>query len=303
MTARFSGGATIAGAPPARRALRRRPVARQPVQRPATRVRTNNGRGRRLAVVYDTDGPRIRLGVTWFLVVMGALVVGLEALTPLYAAAAGLAAAQAATVWRRRGGRPHVLGAAVGAALLPLAAAVTTGLLGLAVLALVAIAFLTAEAARRRGRGGGAPHAALAVTALTVRCAFPVGLAAAALVCAQRFEPGAGVALVLVVSAYEAGDYLIGSGARSPLEGPVAGIAAVLVVQFAIAAVSVPPFELPSSLAFVVVAGVACPLGQVLGSLVLPSARAPAPALRRLDSLLVLAPIWAVLVGAMAAAG
>lgn len=298
--ARFSGTATITAAPPARPA--RRAAGRRAVERrPGPRVRASTGRGRRLAVVYDTDGPRIRLGVTWFLVVMGALVIGLEALAPLYAAAAGLAAAQAATVWRRRGGRPHVLGAAIGAALLPLAAALTTGLLGIAVLALVAIAFATAEAARRRGRGR--PHAALAVTALTVRCAFPVGLAAAALVCAQRFEPGAGVALVLVVSAYEAGDYLIGSGARSPLEGPVAGVAAVLVVQFAIAAVSVPPFELPSSLAFVVVAGVACPLGQVIGSLVLPSARAPAPALRRLDSLLVLAPIWAVVVGAMAAAG
>lgn len=296
---RFSGGATITAEPPARRVARRRTVERRPVAGPATRVRPSTRRGRRLAVVYDTNGPRIRLGVAWFLVVMAALAVGLEALAPLYAAAAALAAAQAATVWRRRGGRPHVLGAAVGAALLPLAAALTTGLLGLAVLALVAIAFATAESARRRGRGR--PHAPLAVAALTVRCAFPVGLAAASLVCAQRFEPGAGVALVLVVSAYEAGDYLIGSGARSPLEGPVAGIAAVLVVQFAIAAVSVPPFGLPSSLVFVVVAGIACPLGQVVGSLILPSAAAPAAALRRLDSLLVLGPVWAVVVGAMAA--
>jgi hypothetical protein len=301
--ARFSGSATIIAAPPprpARRAAGRLTVDPGPAPRADPGVPGGAGRGRRLAVVYDTDGPRIRLGVTWFVVVVWALVVGLEALAPLYAAAAGLAAAQAATVWRRRGGRPHVLGAAVGAALLPLAAALTTGLLGLAVLALVAIAFATAEAARRRGRGR--PPAALAVTALTVRCAFPVGLAAAALVCAQRFESGAGLALVLVVSAYESGDYLIGSDARSPLEGPVAGIAAVLVVQFAIAAVTVPPFELPSALAFVVVAGITCPLGQVVGSLILPSARAPAPALRRLDSLLVLAPVWAVVVGAMAAA-
>ncbi len=50
------------------------------------------------------------------------------------------------------------------------------------------------------------------------------------------------------------------------------------------------------------IAAVLCPLGQLLGSLVLPTAAAPASAVRRLDSLLLLAPVWAVAAGALAAA-
>jgi hypothetical protein len=40
-----------------------------------------------------------------------------------------------------------------------------------------------------------------------------------------------------------------------------------------------------------------CPLGQIAASAILPSADARAPALRRLDSLLLLGPAWALLVG------
>ena len=67
----------------------------------------------------------------------------------------------------------------------------------------------------------------------------------------------------------------------------------VLVVQFGVSAIGLPPFELPDGLAFAVAAAVLCPIGQLVASLVLPSTRAPASALRRLDSLLVLGPVWA----------
>ena len=46
-----------------------------------------------------------------------------------------------------------------------------------------------------------------------------------------------------------------------------------------------------------VLAMVACPAGQLLDSALLPRANVHAPALRRIDSLLVVAPAWAGLVG------
>jgi len=49
--------------------------------------------------------------------------------------------------------------------------------------------------------------------------------------------------------------------------------------------------------AFGALAAVLCPAGQLVASAVLPSAGAPASALRRIDSLLLLAPAWAYVVG------
>jgi hypothetical protein len=44
-------------------------------------------------------------------------------------------------------------------------------------------------------------------------------------------------------------------------------------------------------------AALLCPLGQIAASAVLPRAEVRAPALRRLDSLLLLGPAWPILVG------
>ena len=46
-----------------------------------------------------------------------------------------------------------------------------------------------------------------------------------------------------------------------------------------------------------VLAMIACPAGQILASALLPKASAHAPALRRLDTMLVVAPAWAGLIG------
>jgi hypothetical protein len=76
---------------------------------------------------------------------------------------------------------------------------------------------------------------------------------------------------------------------------------AVLVVLFAVAAIGLPPFEIGNGAQFGLLAAVLCPAGQVVASVVLPAAAAPAPAMRRLDSLLLLGPAWALLAGAVAA--
>ena len=269
-------------------AHRRKPVwqevEEQEAKKLSARARVANAGRRPVAVVYDIEGPRVRLGIAWFVLAVAGLGLGPFGVAAVYGVAAGIAGAQAARAWRRsrRGDRPNEVVAAAAAVALPVAATISTGFLGAAVLAVVGVCVAT----------GGPRHGTR-----TLQCALWPGAAAAAVVVSDRFEPWSAAALVLVVSAYEIGDYVVGSGAKNALEGPVAGAAAVLVVQFAVTAVGLPPFELPEGLWFAVAAAVLCPLGQLTASLVLPSARAPASALRRLDSLLLLGPAWAWLAG------
>jgi hypothetical protein len=135
-------------------------------------------------------------------------------------------------------------------------------------------------------------HRIWARAGLTLRCGFPVGFAAASLVIIRHQEIGAAVSLVLLVSAYDLGDFLVGTDAASPIEGPVAGIVAALVIAFALGVFAVPPFVVSSALIFGGLAAVLFPLGQLLATELLPEAAARAQALRRLDSLLLVGPIW-----------
>ena len=67
--------------------------------------------------------------------------------------------------------------------------------------------------------------------------------------------------------------------------------------SFAVGALDIKPFAFPRAFLFAALAIVLCPAGQLVASAVLPSAAAPASALRRLDSLILLAPAWAFAVG------
>ena len=259
-------------------------------RRLTNRVRARRRKARRYAVVYDIDGPRVRLGIAWFAINVVALAVGRGALAPLYALVAARAAQETSKAWRARGQRPHPLAAAASAGVVALAAAVSTAMFGAAVLVLAAAAVLAARARPSR-------RPWVVDAGYTVQCSLFAGLAAGGLLTAARYELGGAVALVLLVSAYETGDYLVGSGASNSLEGPLAGILAMAVITFCIAVLAIPPFDSPGTLAFGALAACLCPLGQLAASAVLPSASARAPALRRLDSLLVLAPVWAWSVG------
>lgn len=245
---------------------------------------------RRLAVVYDVEAPRVRLGVAWFVGEVAALALGRYGLGVLFGGACALAGLQTAGTWRDVRRRANRLVAATLAGALPVAAAFHVGLLG-ALLVAGAVAALVAglvEAPR--------PSAAVVAAGVTVRSWLFAGLAGAGVVLASRAEPWSAVALVVLVASYEVGDYLIGSGAGNGVEGPAAGVAGVLVATFVVSVVQVPPFDVESAWAFGVMAAVLAPLGQLAGSLVLPAAAAPATALRRLDSLLLLGPAWAVAV-------
>jgi uncharacterized membrane protein YjfL (UPF0719 family) len=98
------------------------------------------------------------------------------------------------------------------------------------------------------------------------------------------------------VSVYETGDYLVGSGSKNAVEGPLAGFAAIAVFAFALWVVTFVPFRENSLLAFGAMAAGLCPLGQLLGSALLPRSDAKASAVRRIDSLLVLGPVWVIAV-------
>ena len=107
-----------------------------------------------------------------------------------------------------------------------------------------------------------------------------------------RLDQGSAIALLLLVSAYETGDYLVGSGARNPYEGPAAGLSAIVVITFIVSTTPFSALSFGEAWFFGGVVAVGAPLGQLVASALLPAAAAPASALRRLDSLLLVAPVW-----------
>jgi len=264
-----------------------------PTRAPAKAVSRRQRFQRRYAVVYDIDGPRVRLGVLWFVVASIALVVGPVPTAVVYGAAAAVAAAQTSIAWRRRKERPHRMVAALMGGGLALGACFGPTGAGVAVLAGTGAAVFVAstDAASR------APT--LTDAGWTIRAALPVGLAAMSMVLLTDLDQGSAIALLLLVSAYETGDYLIGSGSRNPYEGPLAGIAAITVVTFIVSSLSISAFDVGQAWIFGAAVAVLAPLGQLLASAVLPTAGAPASGLRRLDSLLLAGPVWWLAVNAI----
>jgi hypothetical protein len=276
-----------AAAAPAKRAQRSAP-------RPAPRRRPGRRRGRfhqRYGVVYETDGPHVRLGVLWFATALGALVAGPLGAAVVYGVAAAAAAAQTARAWHVAAPRPSDLMAGAGAALVAAGASFGAGGAGLGILGAVALAFVGAAGDQQ------SPNARIADIGWTLQCALAPGLAAMSVVLLARYDQGSAIGLLLLVSAYEAGDYLIGSGSPNAFEGPGAGAAGIVVITFILSTLPISALSFGQAWALGGAVAVLAPVGQLLASALLPSAAAPAPALRRLDSLLLAAPVWAWAVG------
>lgn len=248
----------------------------------------------RYGIVYDIDGPRVRLGVVWFLLAGVALWLGIVPTAVVFGLVAALAAAQTATAWRARWCRPDRRVAGALALAVPLSALVGVGLAGITIMVGALVSVVAASVMRVKGSDP------IVNAGTVVRSWLFVGLAAASVVLLHRVDVGAAIALFLVVSAYEFGDFLVGSGASNRVEGPVAGILAAAVVTglMSVDFFAPPPFEGSSIWMFGVVAALLCPVGQVAASAILPRAGAPARALRRLDSYLVAAPVWLVMMWA-----
>ena len=257
-------------------------------------------RGRRLAPAYDLEGPRVRLGLAWAAattsaLAIGRLVFGFPLLCVLLSGTAAVAAVQVVDAWEPDRTGPLRIVAGVSAACVGGASMFGSKTLGAVLLLVVAASLLIGveEASRRRPLLGS--------TALVLQSALPVGLAAASFELVTRYEIGAGIVLLATVLAFDLGDFLVGSGAGSLIEGPLSGALVIALVTAVAAIIRSPPFDGAVVWVFAVGAMVLCPLGQVVASWLLPDATTRAPALRRLDSMLLTAPAWAIAAGWLAA--
>ncbi|MCU1484993.1 MAG: hypothetical protein JWN67_1739 [Actinomycetia bacterium] len=245
-----------------------------------------------LAIEPDVDGPKVRLGVLWFVVSVGAALVDQALLAVVLAVAAGFAADQ---VVRLQGkgeagvlDDPLRLPAVLAAAALPLAAVVGTDTLAGAAAASVLVVLV-------HRIWSGPVGGAVGDVALVLVAAVPVGLAAAAPVLVAELAPAAAVVLLVLVAAYDAGDFLVGTGAGNPWEGPAAGIVAVAVCGFGAWVVAPPPLEGHGVVALAVATAVLAPFGPPAASVLIGDGGRPARFVRRLDTLIVLGPVaaWA----------
>ncbi|MEZ5321521.1 MAG: hypothetical protein R2698_05525 [Microthrixaceae bacterium] len=110
---------------------------------------------------------------------------------------------------------------------------------------------------------------------------------------AHRIDATAAMYLLALVSTYDSGQHLIGLEQPRRWIGPIAGLAGVAVV--AVAMMPIAPRPLTSAGSVLVVGaftGLAAVVGPYLASAMLPRPLTKAPALRRLDSYLIAAPLF-----------
>ncbi len=238
-----------------------------------------------LAVVHHAIRPHGRLGLAWAVLTGGFLVAGPGWLSAWLAVIAFVAASQAATVWRKRGERPLPAFAAATAAALPLTAATGLDHMNMVVAGAILLTLVARMATPTRAPGRD--------VALTLVIGVSIGMAAAAPVLLRTINISSALYLLACAAIYDAGAYLVGTGASSDWEGPAAGVVALLPLTMAAAVVLVPPFDGGAPLLLGALAAGLAPFGPVAGSALLGDRTAFAPALRRIDSLLVMGPIWA----------
>ena len=234
--------------------------------------------------------PHGRLGALWVAITVACLVPGPVPIGVWFALCAAVAAIQAGRVWRGRNEKPLVFLAGAVAAALPVSAIwgprpMTFAVAGGVVVTLLARLFSVTKAPARD-------------VGLTLAIGVVIGLAAASVVLLRNVNVQAPLLLLSYAAAYDASAYVVGSGAARAWEGPIAGIFMLIPVTMLSAVTLVPPFPAASPLLLGAAAAVLTPFGPLAGSALLGGRDASAPALRRLDSLLVLAPTWAWLAAA-----
>jgi hypothetical protein len=234
---------------------------------------------------------KVIVGFCWFAIELGSLYAGLPLLGGVFGVVAAVGALQTCREWKRVGSQPNRLVAAVGAGGMPVAAIWGVAVCGLVALVLP-VGALVAAVLRRRHR-----TPLLAAAGATVRSSAVIGLAAASPVLVFRISDVGALLLIVLISGYDMGRFLVGAGSASQIVGPIAGIVVVAVLTFAVS-VAVEIFEMKPFVdyshawVFGGVIAFTAPLGELIGSVVLPHGSAPAPALRRLDSLMLAGPAW-----------
>jgi hypothetical protein len=284
---------------PALTDLRLRPGAAKPSPRrvrkaEAALVRAEEAVRRRadetgppLVVVERDATPHVRLGLLWATLTVGVAAAGRAWLAVWLAIVAAIAAGQLARAWRRRGARPIQGVAMVAAGAMPL-----TALAGADALTGVVIATVGATLAIRlllaTGPSIGKPTRDVA---FTLAASLPIGIAAASPVLVRALGLTETLVFLSMLFAYDAASFVVGTGSGGPWEGPVAGAVATLPVTLVIAAVLVNPFDGASPFVLGLAAMLGAPAGQLAADALVGDVEAPA--VRRLDSLLVAGPVWA----------
>lgn len=243
-----------------------------------------------LVVLPQREAPHVRLGLGWAAVTLGATIAGRGWLAAWLAIAAAVAAGQLAKVWRGRGARPVAPVAMALAGALPLAAIGGAGPAANVLMAGVVVALAAQLLAAVRARAQRPTRDA----AFTLAAAIPVGVAAAAPVLVRSLGLTETVVLFAFVWAFDAAAYLVGSGASAWWEGAAAGAVATLPVTLVVAALLVNPFGGTAPWLLGLAAAIGAPAGVRAGAVLLAdTADAPAPGLRRLDSLMIFGPLYA----------
>jgi hypothetical protein len=244
----------------------------------------------RLAAPVRPGAVRALFSFAWAGCALLAVLLGTWGVALLFAAVGGVAALQSARAWRAVGMRPNRIVAGWAPIVLAFLSVLGLGWAGLGVLGMVVAAVVVAVV-------GPGPGGVMATAGTTVRCAL--GPVAVAVAMVQLSEAGwAPVAVLLLLAAgYDVGCHVWSSDGSGHVVGWLAGIITVVVLTFAVSAVhtvfELAPFgPLASVWVFGGLAATLCPIGPLVASGLLPSADADAPALRRIDSLVVVAPVW-----------
>jgi hypothetical protein len=272
-------------------------VVRRPARPPAP-----PGRFEQLVVPPDIGGPRVRLGFLWFFLALAAVTSGrwwTAALAAVVAAAAGYQTARAWAMARAAAdadssepvpigtGRVPALLAALLAAVVPLGAGYGTGTAGAALLLVAAVSGLLIVTVGR-------------VTGSTVAIAAVLpALGASSIVLALQVDLWAALFLVLAVSLFDAGNFLLGSDAAGRWEGPVGGVLGALAVTFTMSTIKVPPLDRAQWWVAGVLVAATCSVGQWMTSYLLPTPTTWVPAMRRLDAYVVAGPLFLAAVWVM----
>ena len=241
---------------------------------------------RTLLVRPSTDGPRVVLGLAWFVVAIAAVFPGRWTMLGLWGILAAFAALQVTRVWAEEplgrimpGWAPPA--AAVGSAACVVAASLGTGLGGVALMVVPILVMAAITLA------GNKPIAASGAVIGIVMAASP----AVAVVLVGREETESVLFLIAAVSFYDAGYFIGAAESSSRLEGPVTGTIGLLAVTFAASAFEAGPFDRVTAWMVGAVLVLACPLGKMLVAAELPRPDSQVPAMRRLDSYLVAGPV------------
>lgn len=242
------------------------------------------------------NGPRMRLGLAWFLLILLGVAAGAWYVGIVFGLVAFVAAVQTSRAWTSAGQPASALVAGVGALLLPIATAFGVRMVGV-IFILFAIAAVFFDEKMRFDTSileTDSREEALTRAASTLRCGLLVGAASAAIVQVYKYDVMFFMFLLAACCIYDLGDFLYGGGYDNRLVGPVAGGIGIVMVSGLMYLISPSPIDGFAAIVMGFVLLIASPVGQLLASAILPRARSFAPGLRRIDSWLLSAPLFLI---------